>query len=113
MKKYSISEVCSLLGVKAYVLRYWEQEIPFISPEKSLTGRRIYHDRDIQILFRLRHLLYDKKYTIEGARNRILEEIDSDKLDVTSSIRQIRSDLVGILAKMREKRKSDDLQDQE
>jgi DNA-binding transcriptional MerR regulator len=103
MKKYSISEVCAILGVKPHVIRYWEQEIPMLSPEKSLTGRRVFHDRDLQILFRLRHLLYDKKYTIEGARNRILEEIDSDRLDMTSSIRQIRSDLLTILSKLREK----------
>ncbi len=103
MKKYSMSEVCSLLRVKSHVIRYWEQEIPFLSPEKSLTGRRVFHDRDLQILFRLRHLLYDKKYTIEGARNRILEEINSDRLDVTSSIREIRSDLVTILSRLKEK----------
>jgi DNA-binding transcriptional MerR regulator len=103
MKNYTMSEVCSLLGVKPHVIRYWEQEIPFLSPEKSLSGRRVFHDRDLQILFRLRHLLYDKKYTIEGARNRIMEEIDSDRLDVTSSIREIRSDLVTILSKLKEK----------
>jgi DNA-binding transcriptional MerR regulator len=103
MKKYGIGEVCSLLGVKPHVIRYWEQEIPFLSPEKTLAGRRVFHDRDLQVLFRLKHLLYDKKYTIEGARNRIMEEINSDNLDVTSSIREIRSDLVTILSKLKEK----------
>jgi DNA-binding transcriptional MerR regulator len=103
MKTYSIQEVSTLLGVKPHVIRYWEQEIPFLSPQKTMTGRRVFHDRDVQILFRLRHLLYDKKYTIEGARKRILEELDSDRLDVTSSIRRIRTELVTVLGLLRRK----------
>jgi len=103
MKKYGMSEVCALLGVKPHVIRYWEQEIPFLSPEKSITGRRIFHDRDVQILIRLKHLLYEKKFTIEGARNKIYAEISSERLDIKTTIHSIRSDLLEILTKLKDK----------
>jgi DNA-binding transcriptional MerR regulator len=108
MKKYGMSEVCALLGVKPHVIRYWEQEIPFLSPEKSITGRRIFHDHDVQILLRLKHLLYEKKFTIEGARNKIFQELNSDRLDVKTTIHRIRSDLIEILSKINEKKTSTD-----
>jgi DNA-binding transcriptional MerR regulator len=101
MKTYGIREVCELLGVKVHVLRYWEQEIPLLSPEKTLSGRRVYHDRDIQILYRMKHLVYDRKYTIEGARRQIIDELGTERADSKSVIHQIRSELVTILSHLR------------
>ena len=103
MQKYNISEVCKLLGLKPYIIRYWEREIPFLSPQKTKSGRRSFSDCDLQLLYRIRHLLYDKKYTIEGARNRIWEEINSPKVDLKSKIAEIRSDLVEVLSKLKKK----------
>ena len=97
MQKYSIGEVSKLLSVKAHVIRYWEQEIPFFSSQKTLSGRRIFSDHDVQILYRLRHLLYEKRYTIEGAKNKIWEEINSPNVDIKSRIAGIRSELIDIL----------------
>lgn len=68
---YSIGEVAELTSLKAYVLRYWETEFPVLKPTKNRAGNRIYKDRDLKILFHIKYLLYDQKYTIEGARNQL------------------------------------------
>ncbi len=68
---YSIGEVAELTSLKPYVLRYWETEFPVLKPTKNRAGNRIYKDRDIKILFHVKYLLYDQKYTIEGARKQL------------------------------------------
>ena len=68
---YSIGEVAELTSLKAYVLRYWETEFPVLKPTKNRAGNRIYKDRDLKILFHIKYLLYDQKYTIEGARKQL------------------------------------------
>lgn len=70
---YRIGDVAQLLGVKAYVLRYWESEFAFIHPQKSATGQRVYKKSDVESLFLIRHLLYIDRYSVEGARKRINE----------------------------------------
>ena len=101
MQKYSIGDVSKLLSVKAHVIRYWEQEIPFLSSQKTVTGRRIFNDHDVQILYRLKHLLYEKRYTIEGAKKKIWEEINSPNVDIKSRIAAIRSELLSVLRKIK------------
>ena len=65
---YSISEVASMLGVETHVLRYWETEFRQLRPRKNKAGRRTYKQADIDLLFAIRRLLKEDKYTIEGAR---------------------------------------------
>src|SRR5215470_11772496 len=65
---FKIGEVAELLGVEPYVLRYWETEFTVLSPKKSGTGHRLYRRKDVELLLRIKHLLYEKKFTIEGAR---------------------------------------------
>jgi DNA-binding transcriptional MerR regulator len=65
---FKIGEVSDLLGVEPYVLRYWETEFTVLSPKKSGTGHRLYRRKDVELLLRIKHLLYEKRYTIEGAR---------------------------------------------
>ena len=62
---FKIGEVSELLGVEAYVLRYWETEFPVLSPKKSGTGHRLYRRKDVELLLRIKHLLYDKRFTID------------------------------------------------
>src|SRR5580700_3236560 len=71
---FKIGEVSDLLGVEPYVLRYWETEFTALSPKKSGTGHRLYRRKDVELLLRIKHLLYDKKFTIEGARQSLHEE---------------------------------------
>jgi DNA-binding transcriptional MerR regulator len=68
---YSISEVCKLTGLKSYVLRYWETEFRELKPPKNRAGNRTYRKKDIDIINNIKELLYDKKFTIEGARNQL------------------------------------------
>ena len=99
--KYSIGEVSRILEVKPHVIRYWEDEVPFIAPQKSRTGRRVYTERELQMLLRLRHLLYDQRFTIEGARQRLWEELRPEKADIKARIAAVRAELLGILNRMR------------
>jgi len=65
---FRIGEVSQILGVEPYVLRYWESEFPGLSPKKSSSGQRMFRRKDVELLLRIKQLLYDKKFTIEGAR---------------------------------------------
>jgi DNA-binding transcriptional MerR regulator len=65
---FRIGEVAQIIGVKPYVLRYWETEFPALRPHKSRTRQRMYRRREVEMLLKIRHLLYDRKYTIAGAR---------------------------------------------
>jgi DNA-binding transcriptional MerR regulator len=71
---FKIGEVSELLGVEPYVLRYWETEFPVLSPKKSGTGHRLYRRKDVELLLRIKHLLYEKRFTIEGARQSLHSE---------------------------------------
>jgi len=103
---YSISEVSDLLGVKAHVLRYWETQFKMLRPKKARGGARRYKKRDIEILFDIKQLLYDQRFTIAGARRKILDdrqngkeqiELPFTKLDREESIRSLRKDMEGLL----------------
>ena len=70
---FKIGDVAELLGVKPYVLRYWETEFPMITPQKSNTGQRVYRRSDVETVIMIKTLLYNERYSIEGARKRIRE----------------------------------------
>jgi len=70
---FRIGDVAELLHVKPYVLRYWETEFPMVSPQKSNSGQRVYRRSDVENLVVIRHLLYEERYSIEGARKRLKE----------------------------------------
>src|SRR5579863_4114754 len=65
---FKIGEVSNLLTVEPYVLRFWETEFPKLAPKKTDKGQRMYRRKDVELLLQIKHLLYEKKYTIEGAR---------------------------------------------
>jgi DNA-binding transcriptional MerR regulator len=71
---FRIGEVSTLLGLEPYVLRYWETEFPSLSPKKSGTGHRLYRRKDVELLLRIKQLLYEKRYTIQGARQFLQSE---------------------------------------
>src|SRR5580692_10389789 len=71
---FRIGEVSQLVGVEPYVLRYWESEFPGLSPKKSNTGQRMFRRKDVEMLLSIKELLYDKKFTIEGARKALKSE---------------------------------------
>src|SRR6201993_608724 len=65
---FRIGEVSRLAGIKPYVLRFWETEFPGLGPKKSGTGHRLYRRKDVELVLEIKRLLYEKRYTIEGAR---------------------------------------------
>jgi DNA-binding transcriptional MerR regulator len=73
---YSIGEVAEILQLKAYVLRYWETEFKKLNPQKSFTGQRTYRPKDIQVALTIKKLLYEDKYTIAGALQK-LDELEA------------------------------------
>ena len=68
---YRIGEVSRITGVKPYVLRYWESEFRWMSPQKSRSKQRLYRRRDIEMILLIRRLLHQERYTIAGARKRL------------------------------------------
>lgn len=66
-----------MLGLEPYVLRYWETEFPSLSPKKSGTGHRLYRRKDVEMLLKIKHLLYDRRFTIDGARQFLQAEVKS------------------------------------
>jgi UDP-N-acetylglucosamine/UDP-N-acetylgalactosamine diphosphorylase len=97
MKAYGIGEVARLLGVKAYIIRYWESELPLLAPRKGLSGRRLYSSAEIQLLLRFKHLLHERKFTVEGAKKRLWEELGGGVPDAGMKIAEIRGDLIDLL----------------
>ncbi len=85
---YRIKEVCNLTGLKPHVLRYWEQEFKDIKPLKSSRGQRLYKRKDLEIIFTIKKLLYEKRFTIDGAKKymsshkHLLDQIREDLLEV-------------------------------
>lgn len=104
---YTIGEVEEISGLKATVLRYWETVIPGFAPRKELGGRRIYTERDLDIVLRLKHLIYERKFTIEGARNEILHEAErfEEKADLMNELRALRTELTELYLMVRKNKK--------
>jgi DNA-binding transcriptional MerR regulator len=71
---YRIGEVSRLADLKPFVLRYWESEFPMLEPVKSEGGRRLYRQQDVDMVFRIKRLLYDEGFTIAGARRRLRDK---------------------------------------
>jgi DNA-binding transcriptional MerR regulator len=85
---YSISEVSRITGLEQYVLRYWETEFDELRPQKNRAGNRIYSNKDIKFILRIKELLREKRYTIEGAKQILKEQVasdrDAEKMDAAS-----------------------------
>ncbi|MEE2775426.1 MAG: MerR family transcriptional regulator [Acidobacteriota bacterium] len=74
-----MGEACRAVDIQPYVLRYWETEFPSLKPSKSKSGQRVYGDREIGIIRRIKELLYEEGYTIAGAKKRLEAEIEDGK----------------------------------
>jgi DNA-binding transcriptional MerR regulator len=110
---YTIGEVSNLLGVKPYVVRYWESEFSFLKPRKGDGRIRKYSSENIELLKRIKDMLYNQRFTIEGARQKIKAERSAERQSgksrthimesatateaVINTIKEIRAGLQGIL----------------
>jgi DNA-binding transcriptional MerR regulator len=77
---YRIGEACKQLDIQPYVLRYWETEFPVLSPRKSKAGQRVYSEEELQLIHRIKQLLYEEGYTIAGAKKKLEAELASGGL---------------------------------
>jgi DNA-binding transcriptional MerR regulator len=81
---YKIGEVCKIADVQPYVLRYWETEFPPLAPSKSGGGQRLYTRREIDIILRIKQLLYSEGFTIAGAKKKLDVEMTAPAAEVVT-----------------------------
>jgi DNA-binding transcriptional MerR regulator len=112
---FRIGEVSRLCQLPAYVLRFWETEFPQLKPVKSSTGQRMYRQRDVENVLRIKKLLYEEGYTIAGARQQLKDESSTARqqsglpfpkqnpADKLKKVRQGLQEILGILSAPRQK----------
>src|SRR5271167_3327775 len=110
---FRIGEVARICRLPAYVLRFWETEFPLLKPVKSSTGQRMYRQRDVENVLRIKRLLYDQGYTIAGARQHLRDEAKparqqsgllfptKGRSENLKKVRQGLQEILGILKKKR------------
>jgi DNA-binding transcriptional MerR regulator len=99
---YKIGEVCRMADVQPYVLRYWETEFPSLAPNKSGGGQRLYTRREIDVILRIKQLLYSEGFTIAGAKKKLEAESGHEAppppaKDVNRALRTVKQELTAIL----------------
>ena len=90
---YSISEVSEITGLKQYVLRYWETEFSQLIPNKNRAGNRNYRSNDIDLILDIKQLLYDRKFTIKGARQHLSKVAPSESAIVSKKIIKLNNSI--------------------
>lgn len=100
---YTIGEVADQVDEEPHVLRYWETEFGMLRPRKNRAGKRVYTQSDIDTVYRIRHLLRDEKYTIDGARQALKRERSSSTgaTDEVEQLKEVRNFLVRMLDRIR------------
>lgn len=104
--EFKIGEVAELLGVKAYVLRFWETEFDALQPEKARNNQRVYAQKDVKLALLIKHLLYAEKYSIEGARAALVKARKKAKTQAKFQValeshKEVRQSLEEILLNLR------------
>jgi DNA-binding transcriptional MerR regulator len=109
----SISEVSEMLGVKPHVLRYWETQFGTLRPKKNRAGNRMYRPEELRTLQRIKELLYERRFTIAGARRKLLDdqkegggqaELGFVEADRKAALSEIKTELKSILARLKRER---------
>lgn len=92
---YKIGEVSKLTGLESYVLRFWENEFPFLNPRKNGGGQRVYLQKDVVLILKIKKMLYEEGYTIAGAK-KVLKQ-SSAAISSDYPLGRIQKELRGIL----------------
>ncbi len=97
---FTIGEVSRLCSLKSHVLRYWEQEFPQLQPNKRRGNRRYYQRHDVELICRIRHLLYDQGFTIDGARQQLMQPAEQPATATTpvnkTQLAQLREQITAV-----------------
>ena len=96
-KYFRIGEVSRIIGVRPYVLRYWESEFPQIRPNRADSNQRTYQRKDLETIFKIKKLLYEERLTIEGARRKLKENRSNPPPVEKELLKEIKSELRDIL----------------
>ena len=108
-----ISEVADLVGVKQHVLRYWETQFSMLRPRKNRAGNRMYRPDEIKLLLRIRELLYERRYTIAGAKRTLLDErrestpqveLGFDDAERRLLLHEVKTELRQLVERLKERR---------
>jgi len=102
---FRIGDVSRITDVKPYVLRYWESEFKLLKPIKNRAGQRVYRKKDVELIVEIKKLLYEDKFTISGAKKRVLEKSrrarkkppgDYDSLRISKGLKKVHKELSSI-----------------
>lgn len=110
---YRIGEVEAITEIPAYVLRYWESEFKLLRPKKNPAGQRLYRKKDLDLVLRIKMLLYDERLTLEGAKKRLRNESRTTQMDLglrgaalEEALRRMRDRLRALRERLAEGRRS-------
>ena len=92
---FRIGEVARLAGIKPYVLRFWETEFPSLGPKKSGTGHRLYRRKEVEMVLEIKRLLYEKRFTIEGARKFLETRGKTEPARAAKPMKKVQAELFG------------------
>lgn len=90
---FRIGEVSKIVGLPTYVLRFWETEFPRIRPKRTASGQRLYTRGDIELVLKIKNLLYEKKFTIQGARQHLSAGAGKKKTPTRQLLQELHSEL--------------------
>ncbi len=90
---FKIGEVSEIAGVPTHVLRFWETEFPKVSPRRTATGQRMYTRKDVELILQIKTLLYERKFTIRGARQHLRAGEGRAEAEVRQLIEDLRAEL--------------------
>ncbi|MBN2420409.1 MAG: MerR family transcriptional regulator [Deltaproteobacteria bacterium] len=94
---FRIGEVSRIIGVEPYVLRYWESEFPQIRPSRADSQQRTYQKKDLELIKEIKHLLYEEKLTLEGARKRLKKQTSkTEDIEPANMLEEIKNELRNI-----------------
>jgi len=93
---FKIGEVSEISGLPSHVLRFWESEFKKIKPRRTASGQRSYTRKDIETILEIKHLLYDKKFTLEGARKYLNARTEPDLLTEKELLAELKAELISI-----------------
>ena len=95
---YSIGEVSEITGLKQYVLRYWESEFSQLNPSKNSAGNRNYRKTDIDLINEIKELLYDKRFTIKGAKQHLKDKNKQSSQTNSDQVKTIKEKVIKLTA---------------
>ena len=98
---FKIGEVSNIVGVETYILRYWESEFKLVKPYRTKSNQRLYRKKDVELILKIKKMLYEQKFTIAGAKNKLKEKPSQEKqlplnfsqIKYVSALQEVRDEL--------------------